>query len=277
MSVDLLDLSEIKIDAGTQCRTGVSDETVATYSEDMGRGDAFPPIVVFFDGVSYYLADGFHRYFAYQKTGHDLVDVEVINGTKWDALVYAAGANASHGLPRTNADKRRSVLMLLNDSQCQNWSLREIAKACKVSHTLVSRIKEELSKPDSIEASKPANEKVDSPKTETVKPAVEQVIKPAPELPSEPVFDERDSMIEEMRAEIQRLQDRLADKAFQGTEEEKNAMQAEIQELRASENLLERQLNSANISAQTYMQENAELKRQVSYWQKRAQKLEKAA
>lgn len=48
------------------------------------------------------------------------------------------GANASHGLRRTNDDKRRAVRTLLNDLEWLAWSDREVARACGVSHTFVA-------------------------------------------------------------------------------------------------------------------------------------------
>lgn len=33
---------------------------------------------------------------------------EVLRGTKRDAILYSVGANSTHGLRRTNADKRRT-------------------------------------------------------------------------------------------------------------------------------------------------------------------------
>ena len=36
----------------------------------------------------------------------------------------------AHGLRRSNADKRRAVLTLLNNEEWAKWSAREIAKAC---------------------------------------------------------------------------------------------------------------------------------------------------
>lgn len=57
-----------------------------------------------------------------------------------DAILFSAGANAAHGYPRTNQDKRNDVLRLLNDEEWGQWSDREIARACVVSPDTVGRI-----------------------------------------------------------------------------------------------------------------------------------------
>ena len=61
-----------------------------------------------------------------------------------DAILHSAGANAAHGLRRSNADKRRAVLMLLEDVEWSQWSDREIARRCAVHHELVGRLRADL-------------------------------------------------------------------------------------------------------------------------------------
>ena len=45
----------------------------------------FPPVVVYFDGKTYWLVDGFHRVAAYRLAGRMEIDCLVIEGTKADA------------------------------------------------------------------------------------------------------------------------------------------------------------------------------------------------
>lgn len=65
-----------------------------------------------------------------------------------DAILHSVGANATHGLRRTNADKRRAVAILLEDDLVSidpetgnPWSNREIARRCAVDETLVRRLR----------------------------------------------------------------------------------------------------------------------------------------
>ena len=48
------------------------------------------------------------------------------------------------GLPRTNADKRHAVLLLLNDEEWGQWSSNEIALRCSVHHSFVDRTRASL-------------------------------------------------------------------------------------------------------------------------------------
>jgi hypothetical protein len=136
-----ISISKIRIDGGTQNRVQLNEETVAEYSDAITGGAKFPPVTVFFDGSDYWLADGFHRYHAHRKIGALDIDSDVREGTKRDAILHSVGANAAHGLRRTNLDKRQSIETLLSDEEWSQWSDNQIAKACSVSQSTVSRIR----------------------------------------------------------------------------------------------------------------------------------------
>jgi len=62
-----------------------------------------------------------------------------------DALLYSISFNAEHGLPRTNADKRKAVRLLLADAEWGQWSYREIARHCQVSQVFASKLRKAAS------------------------------------------------------------------------------------------------------------------------------------
>lgn len=136
-----INLADIRIDGGTQARASLDEETVADYAAAIEDGAEFPAIVVFFDGSAHWLADGFHRFHAQRKAGAANVLAEVRKGTRRDAILHSVGANANHGLRRTNDDKRRSVMTLLEDEEWSKWSDREIARKCAVSQPFVSGLR----------------------------------------------------------------------------------------------------------------------------------------
>jgi ParB-like chromosome segregation protein Spo0J len=145
-----LSLSRILAHQEVQARVGMNKETIEEYAEAMLKGDKFPPVVVFRDdGASYWLADGFHRYHAAKQIANKwALPAEIKDGDKREAILYAVGANASHGLRRSREDKRNSVLKLLNDKEWSQWSDREIARRCQVSPDTVNRIRRSLSESD---------------------------------------------------------------------------------------------------------------------------------
>lgn len=138
-------LSQLRLDGGTQLRLRQEEKLLEEYSAAMRRGEQFPPVVVFHDGQDHWLADGFHRHEAARRAGFTEITAEVRPGTRREAVLYAAGANAQHGLRRSHADKRRAVQVLLEDPEWQAWSDREIARRCAVHHELVGQLRRELS------------------------------------------------------------------------------------------------------------------------------------
>src|SRR5690349_6432322 len=138
-----LRLDRIRLDGGTQPRAGVYPNWVRDYAEQMAAGAAFPPLVVFFDGTFYWLADGFHRYWAAETLGLAEIPCDVRQGTRRDAVLHSVGANAGHGHRRTNDDKRRVVHTMLDDPEWSRFSDRKIAELCAVSQQFVTNLRAE--------------------------------------------------------------------------------------------------------------------------------------
>ena len=136
-------IANIITDADTQVRATMREAIVKEYARLMDAGQGFPPIVVFFDGEKYYLADGFHRLQAAEQLGKDQIEAEVREGGCRDALFFAAAANSDHGLRRSNDDKRRAVKVLLDDPEWSEMSDNRIAAHCGVTQPFVSKLHKE--------------------------------------------------------------------------------------------------------------------------------------
>lgn len=134
-------IDKIRIDGNTQPRTKIDTGVVSDYAESFEMNEALPPVDVFHDGKEYWLADGFHRYHGAAKAGRKTIACKVHKGTQRDAILFSVGANAVHGLRRTNEDKRAAVMTLLNDPEWSQWSAREIARACAVSDPFVGSLR----------------------------------------------------------------------------------------------------------------------------------------
>lgn len=131
----------ITADDGVQCRASLNADAVSDYADAMKQGAKFPPLVIFEDGETNWLADGFHRLEALKINGKKQTQCEVRKGTRQDAIKFALSANACHGLRRTNADKRRAVEIAL--AEWPGLSSAEIARLCAVSHPTVESIRRE--------------------------------------------------------------------------------------------------------------------------------------
>jgi DNA-directed RNA polymerase subunit L len=259
-------LDKIRIDGGTQSRVKIDEHVVAQYADEMLNGDQFPPVVLFHDGVDYWLADGFHRYFANKRINSPGISADVKEGSVRDAILHGIEANNKHGLRPTNEDKRKGVITMLKDIEWQDYSNREIANICGVSHTLVNAIRKEL------EEGKPSG-KVSIPK-----PPSGKVSTPDPAVEFNEAEIERETLraaADSLQKENQDLQDQLTVAMAASTDDiEKEKAQSIIKDLRAQMRVLEIELKEMTISRDTYQRENGELKKQVSSLLKKVKKLE---
>lgn len=184
-------IDKIRIDGGTQARVELNQFAVKEYAEAMKSGDIFDPVDVYFDGSEYWLADGFHRFHAALRIKAKSIRCEVNKGTQADAQLHAAHANARHGIRRTNADKRRAVGLCLDAlaKLGHEWSERNIAKHCGVSHPLVSEVKSERGERERQGSRASRDDKVETVSTPNPSSEPETAISTKSEDAQEPSFE----------------------------------------------------------------------------------------
>lgn len=250
-------LNQLTIDGGTQSRTKIIQEAVDEYAESLKNGARFPPVLAYYDGIKYYLTDGYHRYFAHQKAGIKDIDVTVVNGTLRDAILRSFSVNAENGRHRTNADKRNAVQIMLNDFEWQFWNTADIAKACRVSVNLVESMRGGI-KPDVVKVKR--NGRVFERKAKYVKPEEESK------------HDVSGDVIKTLADENDKLKDRLAVAVYVADESEKKLVEVTISQLREDIRLLENELKSTRISRDTLLNENAAMKKQIAAMQRQLKK-----
>jgi len=142
-----IDPKRIRTDLGTQARVQTDTSVVEEYSAAMLRGDQFPPIQVFHDLDSdmLILVDGFHRLAAHLQARPDEdIDVIIQEGTLSDARWMSFAVNATHGLRRSTADKRRIIIEALRHEKGNNLSNRQIADHVGVDHKTVAAVRHDL-------------------------------------------------------------------------------------------------------------------------------------
>jgi ParB-like chromosome segregation protein Spo0J len=144
METKTLELRDIILDPAVQPRVALDEDYIEELKAELQAGANLPEVMVFFDGTVFHIADGFHRYLAHQRAGRNEIPVQIHEGGKREAQLYAVGSNATHGKRRTNADKRKAVETLLRDAEWGGWSDRHISKVCRVSQPLVSDVRNEL-------------------------------------------------------------------------------------------------------------------------------------
>lgn len=168
-----LKLEEIRTDGGIQCRAELDPDTVAEYTVLVQQKVKFPPVDVFFDSECYWLSEGFHRYAAHKAAPVTSIMCNIKPGTAFDAFQHAAGSNDTHGLRRTNEDKRHAVRLSLARKECEGWSDRRIAKMCGVTHPFVASIRSAENDGEPVGSSSGADVvKVETVTTSTTPPVI---------------------------------------------------------------------------------------------------------
>jgi hypothetical protein len=143
MSILDVKLSEIDIENSVQARVRLDGNVVEEYMGLMRTGVEMAPVLLYREGDAYYIVDGFHRIDAARSMGLKKIRAEVKDGTKADAAWDALSSNTTHGLRRSNADKRRAVELALKNPRSRKMSARAIAEHVGVDHKTVAAIQKE--------------------------------------------------------------------------------------------------------------------------------------
>lgn len=275
-------LTKLRTDGDTQPRAMLNQDVIAEYTEAMLEDVKFPAITVFHDSANYWIADGFHRFFAAKRANVEEIECEIVQGTLREAQLYSVGANSNHGLRRTAEDKRKAILTLLNDLEWVEWSDREIARHCKVSHITVARVKKSINLEQTEVKYKDKHGNINKMKLDLKKPSEVETLKPLEKVEEEDYrLQELSVAHTELAEENERLLDKLAIANMEGTPEEKAAAEETIASLRIQLKTVTAELNAVKVSRDQYQAKAAEMAKQINYWKKRAEKaegqLEKAA
>ena len=123
-----------------QARREMSPDVVEEYRAAYEAKSDLPAIEVFLvDGVLY-VTDGFHRHAATPTNG--FLRAKLVGaGSIEQAIWHACAANRTHGLRRSNEDKRRAVRLALDSGIGAEQSNIVIAKHVGVSDMLVSDVR----------------------------------------------------------------------------------------------------------------------------------------
>lgn len=144
----------LRRDGGTQLRQGMDLNATQEYAEALARGEVFPPVIVFDDGEHRWLSDGFHRYDAHVLCDLKLIDCEIRQGTRQDAILWAAKANRAHGV-RLTARDREKIVMTITD-EFPGADQQAVAAMAGVAQGTVSGIYKRLNyQPDNSKRGRP--------------------------------------------------------------------------------------------------------------------------
>jgi hypothetical protein len=263
-----IEISAIRIDGGTQARLKLDHNVVKEYAECMKDGDKFPPVTVFYDGSEYWLANGFHRYFATKSNGELEIECEVKQGTLDDAVLYAFSADGRQGLSRSAEDNRNIIIRMIQHPVWGKWSNAEIAKHVGVSKMTVGRVKASLEKDKPAPTKKKYKDKHGNESTIETKNIGKTKEKKVTK--EEPTTESDDQIVRELTdaltavsQENTLLKDKIAIGQWDASEIEKIDAEELIAELREQIRILEIDNKALRESRDTFQNRNSELMRTV--------------
>jgi hypothetical protein len=134
-------------------RAMLNQEVIDEYCEAYLADQDLPALNVFKQQSGKYLvADGWHRYEAAKQAKLKTLPVKVFKGEREKVIAVALAGNKSHGLRRTNADKRICAEMAI-----ETWpklSNRQLGEAAGVSEFLIRDLRPKI-KPEGLDTSRP--------------------------------------------------------------------------------------------------------------------------
>jgi len=270
-------IDTIRIDGGTQSRAKLNTDKVNEYADLMKEGTSFKPITVFHDGSDYWLAAGFHRYFAQKKNNVTAIDVEVKEGTVDDALIFSLGSNRDHGIQTTPEDNRYAVGII--KKKWANWTNTMIAKHLGISSMTVGRILksepaqeepeekvyERAGKEVKVPTKKLSRAAKPEPKAKPEKKAKEQ----PPEVTPEEKIAELSDTICSLDEENIRLRDMVASQKWDASDIEIEDIHDTVKNLREQIRVLEIDNKALRDSRDMFQARNAELIRSLASLKKK--------
>jgi hypothetical protein len=272
----VMNIGAIVMDERLQSRAEINEEAVSDYADAILGGAEFPAVLVFFDGITYYLTDGYHRLLAHKRAQKASILCDVVPGSITDAIFHSTSVNTKHGMRRTYADKRKAVMTLLDDFEWQGMSNTQITKHCHVSPQFVSDLRKGAGKDtgDTVKY-KTSTGKVMEKKKAPGRPAKEPELKGPEVVPPQPEQDDQNQeAIDMLLAENEDLKARVAVAAMEGTPEERQAATDLISELREELRITKIELAAVKQSRDQYQSENSQLKKQVMSLQRQLKKAE---
>ena len=279
-----LNILNIRTDGGTQPRLELDQDMVKDYAEKMRDGTVFPPIIVFHDGSEYWLADGFHRYFATKSNALTTIEAEVKQGTLREAMLFAWSANNRHGKPPKPEDIRAIIRKMFEDEEWSKWSNVQIAKQLDVSVSTVQRLRvayqeehKEEKKTTVTYVDKHGNtttmETSSIKKTKKKKSATKTAPTTEPSDMEQKVKELADT-VNTLAEENTTLKDKIALGQWDASDIEKIDAEETIKDLREQIRIKDIEIKSLRESRDIYQTENAELIRTVKSLKAKLKKFE---
>ncbi|WMX18596.1 putative streptomycin biosynthesis operon regulatory protein [Aeromonas phage 1233] len=164
-------ITQLVLDAGTQCRAKLNKEQAENYAANMlaGKADEFPAVKVarltesvqmpdgsLLEAGALVLVDGFHRIEGASQAKLETFKAEIVDCTLEDAIYYSMRANNTNGLSFVGKDYQNAIrkLYTLDNAWREHGKKKEIAAMFGCSEKTVQRATAAIDKEIKAEAFK---------------------------------------------------------------------------------------------------------------------------
>ena len=137
-----LSLDKITIDSNLQLRIQLTEDRIAEFVEIL---KTLPRSKIVKDRNTFYLADGFHRYFAHQRSHEKEMDCFVKEGKYKDAVLIAVKENSKSSLPLSREDKKRAIERMLSffPERANTWIAEDVGSSMQTVDGIRKKMEEE--------------------------------------------------------------------------------------------------------------------------------------
>lgn len=151
-------ISKVDQNGTTNARFRLNADKIAEYSEVRKAKKHFPPVDLFTeDDELYWIGDGDHRIKGELESGGKTIDALVHKGGEEAARLFSVTSNHDHGLPRTAADKRKALEIVVALKRSQAWTDKRLADFCGVTERFARSVRDgktlEIDRPVTARAS----------------------------------------------------------------------------------------------------------------------------
>jgi hypothetical protein len=137
-------LNLIRTDDAIKPRLKLDQRWIEALAKAIRQDCKLPPVVCFYDGDNYWLADGLDRLEAAQLTEQETILVDIRQGSLQDAISYSKSSSQGNKEKRQIVDRFLGLLESMGKEEKEYWSHQNIGRYCCVTSAYVGQRRQQL-------------------------------------------------------------------------------------------------------------------------------------
>ncbi len=137
-------LTQICTDSAIQPRLERNRRWIKALAQAMHQGRELPPVVCFYDGYNYWLADGLDRLEAAKLAEQKAILADIRQGSLQEAISYSRFGSQRNKDKRQVVDRFLGLLESMSEEEKEYWSHQNIGTYCCVTSAYVGQRRQNL-------------------------------------------------------------------------------------------------------------------------------------